>query len=186
MQFIKKHFLNIFFVVFIAIIFLNPLGVGMEIRSALIRLVSFSPSTISENKRETLQSYSWKLKDANGNALDFNSLKGKVVLVNMFATWCPPCVAEMPSLEKLYKDYGDKIVFLIVAHDTPQKVDPFILKNAFTMPIFYEETRALKEFKTSSIPATFLINQKGEIVISKKGAANWNSLKTRKIIDDLL
>ena len=186
MQFIKKHFWNIFFIAFIAIILLNPLGIGMKIKSGIIRLVSSSPSSVSENNRETLQSYNWRLKDANGNVLDFNSLKGNVVFVNMWATWCPPCVAEMPSIESLYKDYGNKVVFLIIANDTPQKVEPFMLKNEFTMPIYYELTQTLSEFETSSIPTTYLVNKQGEIIISKKGAANWNSSKTREIIDNLL
>lgn len=186
MQFIKKHFWNIFFVGFIAIIFLNPLGIGMKIRSRIIRLVSFSPSSIKEENRVDLKSYNWKLLDSEGKSIDFNDMKGKVVLVNMWATWCPPCVAEMPSLEKLYKDYGNKMVFLIVAHDTPKKVTPFMVKNKFTMPIFYEETQTPKELVSTSIPTTFLIDKNGEIVISKKGAADWNSTATRKIIDRLL
>lgn len=186
MQFIKKHFWNIFFVVFIAIIFLNPFGIGLKIKSELIRLVSFSPSTISSEDRKTLKSYNWKLTDSAGKELNFNSLKGQVIFVNMWATWCPPCVAEMPSIEKLYKDYGDKVVFLIVAQDTPEKVISFINKHNYTMPIFYELSQTLEEFNATSIPTTYLIGKDGEIVISKKGAADWNSSATRKILDSLL
>lgn len=187
MNFIKKHIWNIIFGLFIAILVFNPFGLGLDIKSKITRLLSFSPSVTNEAERKSLSSYNWNIKKNNeAESIDFNKFKGKVVLVNFWATWCPPCVAEMPSLQNLYNDYGDKIEFVLLANDEKAKVDAFLRKNAYSMPIYFEESNTPDQFKTSSIPATFLIDKKGNIVIDKKGAADWNSRKTREIIDKLL
>jgi len=186
MDFLKKHFSNIFFVLLLIILFANPFGLGMKVKSSLIKLLSFSPSEISIEERVKLKSYNWKLKTSDNKIIDFSDFKGEVIFVNFWATWCPPCVAEMPSIENLYKDYGDKIKFVIVANDERQKVEDFIKNKNFTMPIYYGFSKELAEFSSNSIPISFLINKDGEIVSSKKGAANWNSKATREMIDKLL
>ena len=184
MEFIKKHYGNIFFALLVVILIFNPFGLGMTIKSSLIKLISGSPK-VSQNGIK-LSSYNYKLESRTGETVDFNEYKGKVVLVNYWATWCPPCVAEMPSIQKLYNDYGNKMEFVLIASDTKDKVEPFLKKNNYSLPIFYEKSRILQEFQTNSIPTTYLINKNGEIVVSEKGAKNWNSDATRKIIDNLL
>lgn len=184
MQFVKKHYGNIFFGIMIIILVFNPFGLGLMLKSNLIKLVSGSPKVTSNVQK--LSSYDYTLESNSNEILDFNSLKGKVVFVNFWATWCPPCIAEMPAIQKLYNDYKDKIKFVIIANDTPGKVDPFMQKHNYTFPIYYEKSQTLPEFQTSSIPTTYLINKNGEIIIYETGAKNWNSDKTRKIIDKLL
>jgi len=187
MNFIKKHIWNIIFGLFIVILVFNPFGLGFTIKSKINQLFSFSPSVTNETDRKSLVNYDWNIiKNNETEVLDFNDFKGKVVLVNFWATWCPPCIAEMPSLQNLYNDYGDKIEFVLLANDEKAKVDAFLKNNAYTMPIYFEQSNSPEEFKTSSIPATFLIDKKGNIIIEKTGAADWNSRKTREIIDDLL
>jgi len=184
MEFIKKHYGNIFFALIIGVLIFNPFGLGMTLKSNLIKLISGSPKTSTNTQK--LKSYDYILETTEGKTIDFNEYKGKVILVNYWATWCPPCVAEMPSIQKLYNDYGDKIVFLIIASDTPEKVKPYLLKNKYSFPVYYEKSNALAEFQTSSIPTTYIISKEGEIVVSETGAKNWNSKATRKIIDELL
>ena len=66
-------------------------------------------STLIDNDERVKITYSnWKLQSDNNTILDFESAKGEVVLINFWATWCPPCIAEMPSLQELYNDYNDK------------------------------------------------------------------------------
>ena len=85
----------------------KPLQVGLNKIFA-----SFGPSiSKSKDDKALLTNYNWQLRDSEGNNFNFESTKGKVVLVNLWATWCPPCIAEMPSMNALYKDYKDKVVF---------------------------------------------------------------------------
>lgn len=149
-------------------------------------LALFSPSVISSEDRKTLDNYNWQLEDSEGNTFDYTSTKGKVVLINFWATWCPPCIAEMPGLEKLYNDYKDKVIFIFVSNEDNEKISRFIEKNNYSFKVYRAKSQYPENFNVSSIPRTFLIDKKGIIVIDKTGASNWNSEKVRRIIDELL
>jgi thiol-disulfide isomerase/thioredoxin len=149
-------------------------------------LAIFSPSTIRPSKQEILKDYNWLLKTNEGKVVKFQDLKGKVVLVNFWATWCPPCIAEMPSMEALYKDYKDKIEFVFVSNEDFKVINEFLNKKGYTFKAYNAMTQYPARFNVSSIPRTFLIDKDGKIVIDKSGAANWNSNSVRNTIDGLL
>ena len=146
----------------------------------------FSPSIIDEESRIQLTNYDWKLIDSAGNSFNFNSAKNKVIVLNFWATWCPPCIAEMPSFERLYQDYNDEVLFLFVSNETKEKVNSFVNKNNYSFPLYASKGAQPDIFNVSSIPRTFLIDKNGTIIIDKVGAANWNSDSVRKEIDELL
>jgi len=130
--------------------------------------------------------YGWQLKDLTGERIRFSEFSGKVVFVNLWATWCPPCIAEMPDLQKLYNDYGDKVVFLFVSNEEIDVLKGFLEKKNYTLPVYIPVTEYPADFETSSIPTSFVINKKGELVISKKGVAKWNSKRIRSVLDTLI
>lgn len=146
----------------------------------------FSPSIIDENKRDLVDDYNWQLQDIEGSSVNFNTSENKVVLINFWATWCPPCIAEMPSLHKLYDDYQDKIDFYFVSNEEVGVLNDFLSKNNYAFKVHIPKTKYPESFDISSIPRTFLIDKDGNIVIDKTGAANWNSEKVRNQIDALL
>ncbi len=187
MNFIKKNLYNILFFVFIIFLF-TPLG--LPVRATLIKGVSFVTTRVLSlelDKQEVikLKSYSWTLIDSQGKKIDFQSFKNKVVLVNYWATWCPPCIAEMPSFQKLYDDYSDKVVFLFIANDDQERVEKFIKNKEYTIPVYYQASRGPEEMQSNSLPTTFIINKKGEIVVNKTGAVDWNSDKVRDLLNEL-
>ncbi len=149
-------------------------------------LALFSPSTIDASKQNTIKDYNWILKNNKGVIFNFEETKGKVVLINFWATWCPPCIAEMPSMQLLYDDYKDKIEFVFVSNETFSVINEFIQKNEYNFEVYNPITKYPDTFNVSSIPRTFLIDKEGNIVVDKTGAANWNSEKVRKTIDALL
>jgi thiol-disulfide isomerase/thioredoxin len=149
-------------------------------------LALFSPSVIEEEKRIALIDYNWNLMDENGNTYDFNNAKGKVVLINFWATWCPPCIAEMPSMEKLYKDYKNDVVFLFVSEEEQQAISKFKDKNAYDFMVYSSQTKHPEIFETRSIPRTYILDKKGHVAIDKSGAADWNSHSVRELLDTLL
>lgn len=176
---------NIIFLVVIALLIIpqtrQPLQILLHKGLAL-----FGPSVVNEDNRETLADYNWKLNDLNNNAMDFNNLKGEVVFVNLWATWCPPCIAEMPSLQKLYNDYNGKIQFLLVSNEGEEVINKFFAKNNYSFNSYKPVTEIPEKLKSRSIPRTFLIDKDGKIVIDKNGAADWNSQRVRRIIEDLI
>ncbi|QRM87724.1 redoxin family protein [Lacinutrix sp. WUR7] len=148
-------------------------------------LALFSPSVKAEEDSKVIHYASWELQDVKGNTVNFKDFKGKVVLINFWATWCPPCIAEMPNLQKLQDAYKDKVVFLFVSNEKKEVVNAFLFKNKYSFNVF-TPTSESSEFNISSIPRTFLINKEGKIIIDKEGAANWNSETVRETIDELL
>ncbi len=179
---------DLVFVVFIiAMIF--PSG-RMAIGGAINRVKAMiSQPEIDENGEQMSDNdFNWLLTDINGNQINLNEYKGKVVFINLWATWCPPCVGEMPEIQKLYKHFknNDKVKFLMITSDPVSKIKKFINKRSYTFPVYQYNSNPPIPFRVKSIPTTFIINKSGKIVIKKTGAANWGGSKTIKIIEKLL
>ena len=185
MKFSRSNIKNIIFFTIIGLLLIpqtrQPIQVLLHKSLAL-----FSPSTIDESKQEVIENYSWNLKNKEGTIYNFESTKGKVVLVNFWATWCPPCIAEMPSMQLLYDDYKDKIEFVFVSNEEFLVINEFVNKKEYTFDVYNPLTKYPGVFDVSSIPRTFLMDKNGRIVIDKTGAANWNSNAVRNQIDLLL
>ncbi len=129
-----------------------------------------------------------KLGGINVDDLEVSNLENKIVVINYWATWCPPCVAEMPSFQKLYDQYQDnpEVIFLFLTADSGKRVYTFLNENRFTFPVYRERETVFQELEHTSIPTTFILNRKGEIKVKKTGAAQWNSQKVHKILSSLL
>ncbi|MCF6223401.1 MAG: TlpA family protein disulfide reductase [Flavobacteriaceae bacterium] len=188
MKFIKKNLSNILFIVFIIFLF-TPYG--LPLRATFIKGVSFVTTRvfslkIDKNDRVKINNTHWKLVDLNGNSINFQDFEKQVIIVNYWATWCPPCVAEMPSFQNLYNDYKDEVVFIFLANDEKARVEKFIKKNSYTIPIYFQITQGPQEMQSNSLPTTYIINKEGEIVVNKTGAVDWNSGKVRDLLDDLI
>jgi len=149
-------------------------------------LISFSPSETSEEKREILQDYHWQLQALDSGGINFSQSKGKVVIVNFWATWCPPCVAEMPSFQRLYNEYGNQVHFYFVTSEEPEKVRRFLQKHSYSFPVYLQQYEAPNQLQSPVLPTTYVISRNGEIAISETGVADWNSKKTRDLIVRLL
>lgn len=185
MKISKSQRNNILFLVIILIMIIPQTRQPIQI---LLQkgLAKFSPSVVDKEDRVTLTDYNWQLVDEHGLGYDFNQAKGKVIFINFWATWCPPCIAEMPSMEKLYQAYKNDVVFLFVSGESQDVISKFKKKNDYQFTVHSSITTNPKSLETSSIPRTFLIDQQGTIVIDKTGAADWNSKTVRKVLDGLL
>ena len=180
----NKLFQNIAFVIFLALLLFTPLGTFVKIQ--LNRLIVFSPKTIQLQDQKALSSLQWQLIDAYGKKVSLQDYKGKIIFVNFWATWCPPCIAEMPSLQKLYNDYHDKIVFLFVTTDSFNKTNVFLKNEALSLPVYQSLTNPPLEMESATIPATYVVDKQGNIIVAKIGVANWNSDSFRQKLDDYL
>ena len=180
----RSQIKDVIWILIIAMIVFTP--VGFHLRVQLTRLLSFAPQSTSVEERTVLRDFDWYLKDVAGNQLAMESVRGKVIVINFWATWCPPCVAEMPSLNALYKDYKDEVVFLFVAQDDSEKVITYLEKQGYDFPVYFELNAPPNLLQNASIPTTYILSKKGEIVIEKTGAADWNSNSTRSLLSELL
>lgn len=180
----KTTIQNIAFIAFLALLLFSPLGTFVKIQFS--RLLAFSPTTIAATNQKKLSTYQWKLVDKNGKTVSLEEFKGKIIFINFWATWCPPCIAEMPSMQRLYDDYQDKIVFLFVTTDSFERANSFLAKENLNLPVFQSVSNPPLEMESSTIPATYLVDQKTNVVVAKIGSADWNSDSFREKLDVLL
>ena len=106
------------------------------------------------------------LTELNGKTSTLKELRGKVVVVNFWATWCPPCRKEMPDLETLYKQFKDQgLVILAISDEDGSKVRPFVAEQKVTYPILLDPERKVNElFQIEGIPKTFVYDRSGKLV----------------------
>ena len=180
---LKKNWSNILFVILV-ILFIIP-QTRFHLQVTINRLFSFSPSIEDQNDLVKIDNYNWQLIDESGKLINFKSSEGKVALINFWATWCGPCVAEMPSLQKAYNQHKNNVDFYFVARDEVKKVEAFLDKENYNLPIYYEKQNPPKVLQSNQLPTTYLIDKKGNIWVQKTGAADWNAEKINKLISNL-
>ena len=187
-KFIRKNLSNILFVL-IALFLFTPYGLpvcALLIKGISVVTTSVFNIEVDEAEREKLNQFNWNLVSISGESMDFKSLEGKVILLNFWATWCPPCVAEMPGMQELYNDYGNRVEFVFIARDDHERVVKFLEKKNLDLPIYYERSAPPEELSTSSLPTTYVIDSQGMIRVDKVGATDWNSKKVRALLDGLI
>jgi len=130
------------------------------------------------------------LQDLQGRTVELGSFSGKVIFINFWATWCAPCRAEMPAMERLYQDFKDKdFIMLAISEDLEGKpvVKPFVEEFKFTFPILLDPDLAINDrYEVRGIPTTFLIDKKGAITHKMLGARDWNQKEARELVRKLV
>ncbi|MGW8123941.1 TlpA family protein disulfide reductase [Roseivirga echinicomitans] len=129
--------------------------------------------------------YNFRLVNQEGIKIDVRDLKGKTIFINIWATWCPPCVAEMPNINSLYNKIENKedIVFLMISHDDEMRTaNAWIKRKGFDFPIYKLATPLPDVFETGVVPSTFVVSPEGKVVVSKTGMANYDTNRFRKYL----
>ena len=139
-----------------------------------------------ENEQLPLETYDWQLKNFEGRKMQFEKYKGRVIFLNFWATWCKPCIKELPDIQELYKDYGKDVVFILLTQEESSKVNTFIKKTGLNLPVYYPSTPVPDVLFSKTVPATYIINKTGQIILAETGAADWNNQKTRLILEGLI
>lgn len=171
---------GLFFAVVLVLVF-NPSAKALAIRG-LMEVGLFQPDLVREVDNKTVAAVMPDVifKNTQGKIVRLSDLKGKVIFINFWATWCPPCVAEMPSINALYEKLKNNpnIVFLIVDADSNfQKSVPFMQKYKFTMPLYQLASAPPPELVSRSIPTTTIIDKSGKTVFHQEGSADYSGKK---------
>jgi thiol-disulfide isomerase/thioredoxin len=130
--------------------------------------------------------YNFRLIDSEGNKLDVRDLQGKTIFINMWATWCAPCVAEMPSINDLYNKIENKedIIFLMISYDRDMRTARgWVKRKGFDFPVYQLASALPDMYETGVVPTTFVISPEGKIVLSKTGMANYDTKRFRKFLN---
>lgn len=134
--------------------------------------------------KATKQLPSFKIYDVNGTIVDTRSLLGKKVFVNLWATWCPPCRAEIPSIVKLSKSVDtSKVAFVMLSLDNNfDKAKKFFESKKYPLPVYYPAEELPSLFNVQGIPTTFIFNEQGELIQEVEGGDNYNTSNYKKML----
>ena len=133
--------------------------------------------------------YNFSLRTVKGDRVKFDAFKGKVVFLNIWATWCGPCRAEMPTIQSLYDQIDTtkvKFVILSIDRDSDEpKVGAYLKKYNYSLPVFRPSGSLTSQLDVDYIPTTFIIDKKGQIVRKEVGGTDFNTNKFRKFLEAL-
>lgn len=187
---IKKNLSTIVFLILIAVLVFSP-----DAKSFLIKqfmFTGFFNAKISSvnSSDNTVRNY-FDFKNYDGNVQNTSDLKGKVVFINFWASWCPPCIAEFPSIEKFYSEFknNDKIVFLMINMDDNIATGKYFLdKKKYSLPIFQAVSAIPKEIYSGSLPTTIVLDKKGIMRLRHEGFANYGGenfhLQVKQLLEE--
>jgi len=156
------------------------------VSSTIIRYSLFQPRESEEVTFVSKEQMDWEVEDLEGNRIKMDQFFGRPVFINFWATWCPPCIAEMPSIQRLYDIYGDKVTFVLASHEEAKELSAFLKKKEYTLPVYVIDEEVPEVFYSRSIPATFLISAQGKIVMKKQGAAKWDGKRVKQLLDRMM
>src|SRR5690554_1291113 len=168
----NKYLSNIFtgvLVAFVAAMFLFPSFKG-KVMQGLMKVGLFQPNIPDVSKEKAITEFTSNSENHNiffenpkGQVIRLSSLKGKVVFINFWATWCPPCIAEMPTIQKLYSEFkdNDKVSFIMLDVDNQrEKSQKFMDKRKFDLPVYTPESSIPSTYLSGAIPTTLVLNKR--------------------------
>ena len=186
---LQKNRSNIIFIALPAILYFT----GM-----LSHLATFSQSIVVSSglvNAETDESmseefdFNFSVKDIESNHQSFDQFKGKVIFLNLWATWCGHCKAEMPSIQNLYNQLDhNKFKFVMLSIDRErdfEKVKRYVADRGFTFPVYASSGNLTEQLDVPSIPTTFVISAEGKIVMKEVGMKNYDTQKFKNLLERL-
>lgn len=185
----KKNIINGLFLCFFGILIFVPSAKALMIEG-LMQVGLFKPSVEipSENASPEADLSGISFKDASGRIVDLGSLKGKIIFLNFWATWCPPCLAEMPSVNKLYEQFKDDndVVFILVDADSDfVKSQKYMDGKGYKLPVYNVASNIPEGIFKGSLPTTVVFDKQGRVSYNEVGAANYASPKFIEFIKEL-
>jgi thiol-disulfide isomerase/thioredoxin len=176
---------DIVFILLVVAMLIPP--VRREVSSFVLRLTLRAPKVTHEESSNKLkpEDLHWEIQNMEGEVFFLKEYIGKPVFINFWATWCPPCRAEMPSVQELYNKHKENVQFLMVSYEEKSIIKDFLESKGYNLPVYTSQYRAPDKLYSTTLPTTFIISPTGEIVLSHQGTANWNSEKVNNLLTEL-
>src|SRR5690606_23112295 len=186
--YIRKNAFTIVMVIFVGIMLFSPDAKSFVLRQ-LMATGLFNASMDKKDAGTANQANTdFDFTDEKGNVQNTASLRGKVVFINFWASWCPPCRAEFPSIETLYAKFKDNpnIFFLTINEDSdPATGKAYLDKEGFSIPMYRSNVNVPSKIYSGALPTTIVLDKHGEIRFHHTGFANYAADKFVKQIEKL-
>jgi len=190
----KKNIISWVIIAVLALVVLLP-STRSILQQGLMKIGLFKPDIPAQNSETSTPISSMVMTDAvtlsdeSGKTLQTSELKGKVVFINFWATWCGPCRAEMPSIQKLYDKYkdNDQVQFLLVEieHDL-EGAKNFMTKEKLDLPIYFPESEIPEAWLSNAIPSTVVLNKQGMLAFDHRGMADYSTKEFEDFLISLI
>jgi len=171
---IRKNGISLLFFGLLVLVIVNP-GAKSWILKQLVSIGLFNAEIKKEKSNDSV---SFSFVSAEGKRATEDNLKGKVVFINFWASWCPPCRAEMSSINELYKKLKDdeRFVFLLVNEDDDRsEAKEYLERNHFTLPVYYREGIVSDKIFKGTLPTTLVIDKESKIVMKHEGIGGYDT-----------
>ncbi len=148
----------------------------------------FQPDTDDIEGGAPTVAMDFRMVDGQGRPVDAADLAGKVIFLNLWASWCPPCLAEMPNVDALYADYAgdERVAFVLLnVEDDFTKGKDYVSRHGYGFPIYQLRGNLPEALRSGTLPTTYVISPTGEVVVTHKGMARYDTRKFRALLDRL-
>ncbi|RZJ33023.1 MAG: TlpA family protein disulfide reductase [Chryseobacterium sp.] len=183
MNFLRKNIIYIVLtVVFLAFMLIKPL------RNFVTEQIAMSPTVAKVNNETMLPAevLDIDLKGINTSSTNLKNLHGKVLFLNFWGTWCPPCRTEWPTVQKLYDLRKDKLEFALIAmQDQEEDVQKFLKDNNYSVPVYIAESPLDPKILPQAFPTTYLIGKDGRILKKEDSSMDWSKDSILEFIDNV-
>lgn len=135
-----------------------------------------------QGEQETINAINFTVTDKDGNKVNLSDFFGKPIVLNFWASWCPPCKKEMPDFNEVYQEFNEKVIFLMInvtdgQRETVEKAKQYVEDMGYSFPVYFDtEDDASYNYGITSIPTTIFIDEKGDIVAGSQGAISKETL----------
>ena len=167
-------------IAFIAVLFIFP-EVKLKLKDLFFPVAAIENAVTLQDSDMDIQ-----LKGINVPDTNLKNLKGnKLIFLNFWGTWCPPCREEWPTIQKLYDTKKDKVDFVLIAmQDEEPKIQKFMKDNQYTVPVYIAQSPISSNVLPKSFPTTFLLDKNGRILLKEDSSKDWNSKSVHEFIDN--
>lgn len=182
----KPSLSDILWILFIVVLLVPQTRKPIMVAVGKVKVWAFSPSLERQENQIQMPAFDYQVKDLEGNVTAIGVGKDRVVFLSYWATWCPPCIAEMPSIQKLNENYGQQIDVVLITKENPKTVADFLKKQNLNLPVYNPAMKTPEGLNDRRLPTSYLIDGDGKILIKETGASDWNSQKVHQLLDQLL
>lgn len=188
MKFLYKNKSNVLFFALILVLVFSTDAKAL-LSQGLMKLGFYQPKLEEAiAPKEVSSSLYFEMLDADGNSVELSDLKGKVVFINFWATWCPPCIAEMPSIQKMYdkvRDDEEIVVLTVEVQGAKEKAMKFMERKNMDLPVVYPNTAIPEEIFQGSLPTTVIFDKDGNIAHTTMGMADYSGQNILDFFEEL-